>query len=271
MSMQPNTDVDRIIASQRLWAKRNNLPINPRSSGLADIDTALFASLTSSARNQFASAPGGELQKMHSFRSSSALAVNVFLPWEQDPTGIAHLLGGSDGYESVAFEQPFATDVSWDPHLDVILAGGDVPVAVESKFVEPYDDKERATVAEAYFRRPDLWEGMDELRNTARQIADGKVVFERLEAAQLIKHSLGLANKYGAGQFKLVYVWYRIPGAKADRHQEEIDQFEESIGNSIDLNVLTYQDLFVELQMHEEPMTGYFDYLRDRYFRQVQS
>lgn len=268
MDIDPPDVAELLKIDQLAWAQRNERPTNARRTGLANISTALFAPLTDAAREQFAKAPGGELQKMHSFRSSSALAVNVFMPWGDDPTQIAHLLGGSGRYESVAFEQPFATDVSRDPHLDVVLKGGEVLIAVESKFVEPYDDKERSTVAEAYFEKSELWEDMDDLRDMAGRIADGRVAFERLEAAQLVKHALGLAHQLGPHQFKLVYLWYRIPGAKAVQHQEEIDEFVDSVGDSVDLKVLTYQELFFQLVTGEEPAVGYFDYLRSRYFRE---
>lgn len=270
MQTEDTDAVHRVKTDQIAWARRNGIAINRPESGLASLDLALFCPLTPQASAEIGAAPGGELRRMHSFRSSTALAVNVFMPWYRDPTAIAHALGGTGRYKSVAFERPFATGVSRDPHLDVLLEGGDVPIAVESKFVEPYDDEERSRISEVYISDDSVWQGMPQLRIFARQIADRDVVFERLDASQLIKHSLGLAKTYGSAKFSLLYVWYRVPGAKADQHAEEVARFVGLVRDAVDFTALTYQELFSELLSEDEPMPGYFDYLGERYFRAIE-
>jgi len=60
-----------------------------------------------------------------------------------------------------------------------------------------------------------------------KEIAAGFQRFERLGAAQLIKHALGLTRRLGPGGFCLVYLWYEVPGRDADQHLTELAGFAE--------------------------------------------
>ena len=130
------------------------------------------------------------------------------------------------------------------------------------KFVEPYDGQSN-DFRPSYFSRGDIWDGMPRLLEFAEAISTNEISFQRLKAAQLIKHSLGLRREYGADGFVLVYLWYDYAGSEADLHREEINTFLEVARGDIDVRSLTFEELLAGVVV--EPASGYFEYLRDRY------
>ena len=265
MAFSSTDDADRIISGQKLWAHNAGLRENPNGTGLATRDDALFLALTPEVIGQLEAAPGGELRRIHSFRSSSALALNVFLPWVGSAPRIGALLDGHGAHDDIAFESKQDTGVS-EPYLDVLITGGDVVIAIESKFVEPYDDHARSTFSEKYFKSDELWSQFPSLKPLARRFSDTEKGFERLDAAQLLKHAMGLTNRYGASGFLLTYVWYELDGQRAAQHKDEITTFREMIGDSFEFRAITYQELFFRMAETPEPSPGYLSYLADRYF-----
>jgi hypothetical protein len=265
MTFASTDDAERIIERQRLWARGAGLPSNRNGTGLAIRDDSLYQALTPEVIAQLAAAPGGELRKIHSFRSSTALALNVFLPWKSDPGRIGTMLGGKGLYSDIAFESEQDTGIS-KPYLDVLITGDDIAIAIESKFVEPYDDHSRSTFSEKYFDSDELWTQSPNLEPMARRFSDVQKDFERLDAAQLLKHAMGLINRYEVSGFLLVYAWYELDGQRATKHRSEISAFTDLIGDSFGFQAITYQELFSRLIEVPEPSPGYIEYLADRYF-----
>ena len=260
-----STDAKRVVKAQQRWAEAAGRPVNAAGSGLATRHDALFMDLPTDVAAQFEGAPGGELRKIHSFRSSSGLAVNVFLPWRSQPTPIAHLLGGGGSYDRLAFEAAHDTGIS-QPYLDVLISGGNVTIAVESKFVEPYDDHDRSVFSDKYFGRDGLWKPFPELKPIALRFSKADGCYERLDAAQLLKHAMGLINAYGRDGFELVYLWYEIEGSRASQHRKDISEFTALTADVFPMRAVTYQDLFRDIKRLDEPSDGYLAYLADRYF-----
>ena len=102
--------------------------------------------------------------------------------------------------------------------------------------------------------------------------------YQHLDAAQLLKHMLGLANSRGTGEpmcyknWTLLYLWFNPGGPEAEHHEKEIKQFigEVSRGGKVGgggkIRAMTYQNLFEELSqklgdLHKE----YKNYLIQRY------
>jgi hypothetical protein len=191
---QETIDSPEIIHALRVatyWARGQGLELNRLRSGFARLEDALFIPLDPESRQQFADGAGGELTRLHSLRSSSALAYNTFAPWKTDPTRVASVLGGLGPYDALGFEQQYPTGVSSrHPHLDVVLAGGAPPVAVESKFLEIYDEPKPAEFSRRYLAADELWTGLPNLRALAEELAENPWAFQRLGAAQLVKHTL---------------------------------------------------------------------------------
>jgi hypothetical protein len=266
---QETIDSPEIIHALRVatyWARGQGLELNRLRSGFARLEDALFIPLDPESRQQFADGAGGELTRLHSLRSSSALAYNTFAPWKTDPTRVASVLGGLGPYDALGFEQQYPTGVSSrHPHLDVVLAGGAPPVAVESKFLEIYDEPKPAEFSRRYLAADELWTGLPNLRALAEELAENPWAFQRLGAAQLVKHTLGLARKYGHDGFSLVYLWYDFYGETAQTHRAELERFTQVAAQDITFGAMTHQDLFGRLTKLEEPIPGYLKYLAGRY------
>jgi hypothetical protein len=94
----------------------------------------------------------------------------------------------------------------------------------------------------------------------------GEVVFQYLDASQLLKHALGLATHLGE-RFSLHYFYYDWPGAESQQHQAEIRAFADLVDAGLAFTAASYQELFARLQ---DGSTGehatYLDYLHQRYF-----
>jgi hypothetical protein len=126
--------------------------------------------------------------------SSSALAVNSFVAW-QDAPQLLKLADVTGFTGTLAFEAKCPNGVSAiPPHLDVLLERGDEIVAVESKCTEFLSTKKSVKVSPRYLR---LAERGDE-RAESRWFASLALApeFRLLDAYQLIKHYLGLSHEY---------------------------------------------------------------------------
>lgn len=252
------------------WSRGQGLELNASGTGFASLDDALFIPLDPESRQEYADGAGGELKRIHSLRSSSALVYNLFAPWKPDPTPLASLLGGSGSYTKLNFERQYPTGVSSrHPHLDVVISNdlenGTLPIAVESKFLEIYDQPKPAKFSRRYLEADELWTGLPNLRSLGETLAGRPATFQRLAAAQLVKHTLGLAREYGHVGFKLVYLWYDFFGENANTHRSEVEHFAEIAASDISFTAMTYQRLFEKLTNLEEPGSGYFRYLAGRY------
>ena len=93
----------------------------------------------------------------------------------------------------------------------------------------------------------------------------GETKFRYLNAAQLLKHGLGLAQP-SVGQFSLFYLWYYVPSDEATQHGNEVKEFADAIGAELDFRAITYQDLF-HSALHDlgAENAAYKRYLQERY------
>jgi hypothetical protein len=209
--------------------------------------------------------------KQYSLWSSSALACNVFDYWrERTLAPLLPALSVQDmAYEHPEFEQKFRTGVrSARANLDVVLRASDsacLPIAVESKFTEPYQSGEKECLRPSYFQHPETWDRLPACRTTAESLTVSKR-FECLDAGQLLKHILGLTRTFGQGGFILLYLWYEVEGSKAsDQHRAEVVEFSGLISTEVQFRSETYQRFFSRLAPNVVG-TPYETYLRSRYF-----
>ena len=270
----PSDPVSEILARQRAWARTAGVPLDRSGIVARTIEGNLFGPLSVEARHEFSRGAGGELGTpqapgpMASLRSSAALVVNVFDPWRGSAlTPLASALAADSAANRLRMEVTVPTGLRGiPPHLDVVVdrPHGHV-LAIESKFTEPYDHATNA-FKPSYFKKDSIWDSLPRLRGLAERIDAGEEVFEHLGAAQLIKHSLGLARASGVEGFTLLYLWYEWPSTMATVHRAEIERFAAIAAVDISFRALTYQELFEQLEAVPEPAVGYLDYLRSRYF-----
>jgi hypothetical protein len=257
-----------IVRQQRRWAGARGIPIDERGRTVS-LDGNLFAPPHPDTHREFEAGAGNELGgDLRSLRSSAALACNVFDYWRRhpsEPVAQACGLGGSSC--RVSFERKFPTGLGGTPpHLDVVLEPEEgPPTAIESKFSELYGTAHN-DFRKSYFTRQAVWEGLPHSLDLAHRIRDGDATFQALGAAQLLKHALGLKQAYGPRGFRLLYLWYEVPGETAKLHQKEVDDFARQVADDFVFDSLTYQELFPRLQETAAEHQEYLDYLGARYF-----
>src|SRR5256885_12900805 len=199
---------DDIIARQRAWAASQGLA--DAAGYLSTVAANLRAAVSTQAKQAFERGDGGELKdtasrpaKMRALYSSSALAVNVFDYWtsrDSAPLGRALELGSE--VRSLRFEAQFPTGLDGNPpnlDLAMVLANG-TTVGVESKFTEWLHAKSQPREAFKPKHFPDgpgLWHarGLRHSQALAQAIKNREKLFRHFDAAQLLKHPLGLATQ----------------------------------------------------------------------------
>ncbi len=260
------------------WAQGRGL--DPDEKGyLPDVESNLFQPLSPASRKSFEDGSGAELvdrpksaAKMRALHSSSALAVNVFDYWvgrDCKPLQTALELGTS--IESIVFEAQYPTGLGGiPPNVDVALTLSDGhTIGIESKFSEWLSPKKpgKNPFKEKYF--PDgegIWTrlGLPHSQALVESIHSGARHFTHLYAAQLLKHSLGMANMFG-NRFSLCYIYCDWPGQESEIHRREIDEFDHAVGEELRFKAVSYQELFALLKNVGGVDSGYLGYLQSRY------
>jgi hypothetical protein len=275
--MSAKTDV---LAMQCAWAGRVGLAPDDRGY-VPTFAENLYQPLSARALAAFRHGSGNELQdkgaspaKMRALHSSSALVVNLFDYWaERDLSLVVASLGLRPDRASIEFEAQFRTGLDGNPpNLDLCVRfeNGWV-VGVESKFTEWLVPKAMGSepFKPKYF--PDarkLWadHGLEACQTLAEAMHSGVRRFRYLDAAQLLKHALGLACHHPA-TFELCYLYYEVPSTESAVHRAELDQFADLIRGDFEFQVRTYQELYRRLRdVAGTEHAAYLAYLDARYF-----
>ncbi len=185
-------------------------------------------------RADFEQGSGNELGgKFRAAHSSSALAANCFGPFVKRPQDLT--LCGAAGFDTVAFERKCPVGLAQartPPNLDVVAAGGDCVVAVESKCLEHLGAKQ-AKFADAYrdqitdARRDGPWYA------EMMRLREHPNAYRHLDAAQLVKHAFGLAHTFPDRDVRLLYLFWEP--ANADEfdvfqlHRDEVVAFSDRV------------------------------------------
>lgn len=290
--------LDFIHSKQQGWAKRKGLNLvaggtkPDKKSYLSSIADNLFEPLSKRSLASYESADGNEtedsntrLAKMKALHSSSAIVVNLFQYWQgKDIYPILKALKMVPAQLSplnweIKFEEQFviSEDKPNSPaNIDVVIHAPQSVIGIESKFAEPYYRDKHKGLEKSYVEKPSFWDGLPYLHELAKEISPNNNRFQCLDAAQLIKHVLGLTkgcmNKNGGNShlrqdFRLLYLWYDVVGTKGVEHRKEIEQFAEiAKKDNVKFSHITYQEVIANLA--EEFYDGnetYCNYLTDRY------
>ena len=273
--MRTLNDLAQLQVHQRGWAATRGFLPGERDY-LTTVDDNLLFPLSAPARGQYNNGRGSELRdqpkypsKMRALHSSSALVVNVFDYWTLiDKSLLSRALGIDPPATYLEFEyQPPLPTGTTPPNLDVrLIQSSGHGIAVESKFTEwtHHKGSSKSPFSERYFSGPNLWSncGLDRCQKLAESLHkpdDDTALFTCLDAPQLLKHALGLANTLQE-RFDLWYVFYDFFDPQAKQHRDEIEQFKEAVGAELRFKVLTYQEVFAGL-CREVPSQD-ADYLR---------
>lgn len=209
---------------------------------------------------------------MAALHSSSALAVNTFDFWSgKSLRPVTSALGLHGDAQTFKFEAQFPTGLDGSPpNLDLAFyCAGDHVVGVESKFSEWLTPKSAAKPCfkEKYFpRNGSLWAevGLPGAQELAAALHDGRERFRHLDAAQLLKHMLGLGTA-APGRFTLHYLFYDWPSPQSRLHEEELTRFAQFVGRDAPFSWSTYQDTIAALAANGAADQAYLGYLQRRY------
>ncbi|WP_373145830.1 PGN_0703 family putative restriction endonuclease [Bacteroides thetaiotaomicron] len=280
----------------------------------------LFEPLSKESIESYNSGDGNEtkdsktrLAKMKALHSSSAIVVNLFQYWQgKDVCPILNackltsrtnkvgyliknvgsvspekitIVPSSLDYE-IKFEEQFqiSEDKSQFPHspnIDVVIYTPLSTIGIESKFTEPYSSRKHGGLKQKYVENLSFWNGLPNLYEFAKEISPNDTKFQYLDAAQLIKHILGLkknsdeynfchrpkSGRFLSHSFHLLYLWYDVIGKGGSEHRKEIEQFAEIVQkDNIKFSHITYQEVIARLSKEfYDGNEAYCDYLTDRY------
>jgi hypothetical protein len=285
---------------QQRWAARKGIilrapaerPASTVAAYVNDLTCNLFEPLSARSRRQFIDGAGGELHppdglsgNMFAVYSSSALCVNVFHYWSrllhegrnQERTSTIEPLLAACGLparaaRSIDFEVPNAVNRRFktSPHLDVQISfegGAWQPLGVEAKFCEPYGKSRPGGLNPCYLREAGLWDGWPNVRGLAESISPKDTTHSSLDAAQLLRHLLGLRRQH-ENRFALLYLWFEVPRTQeALRHRQEVERFAALLNrDGITFSSRTYNQVLRELRdAGGTPDRPYVAYLLERY------
>lgn len=160
------------------------------------------------------------------------------------------------------------------PWLDVAIRMPGWLIGIEAKRYEPFRSKPKPELSDAYWRN--VWgEGMASYQQVRDDLRSGALVYRHLDAAQLVKHALGLltqADREDARRVVLVYL-HAAPTAWADdrpiprdmvaTHAAEIQDFADRVkGDRVSFAALTYSALMEKWVSHGDQIAKHAHELR---------
>jgi hypothetical protein len=232
------------------------------------------ADLRRGAGNELTDQPG-EPAKFCAAFSSSALAVNTFAPFRRRPERLS--LAGVTGFDAIELEYPCDNGlVGTNPHFDLFARTATTVIAVESKFLEPLQQKP-AQFSDQYARpfmgsvdRPRIAE--EPWAKMYARLRSDPQTYSHLDAAQLVKHYLALRHSFVTHEHTLVYLYWE-PANAADLAEYrdlrlEINDFAATVaGCDTRFVALSYPSLWREWQQNRAfvDMSQHLERLRQRY------
>ncbi len=223
----------------------------------------------------------GGLPKFCAVHSSAALAVNSYALWKRHAKELS--MFGAGGFESLRFEARCKNGIGTPPTMDVLLAGHHHVVGIESKCLEYFADH-TAVFADAYdlvgdqankdARRSSPWfRELHSLRAEPQK-------YVRLDAAQLIKHYMGLAHTFPAAgapcAITLGYVFWEPENwtevGPCVQHREELEQFAAAVaGDRVAFRWISYLELWAGWSRLRKPawLGEHVAALRKRYSARI--
>jgi hypothetical protein len=266
---------------QRRWARGAKIALNAAwPDYVTRLEDNLFRPLSPETQGEYGESGGGELvpqeggkpPKFLALHSSAALLCNLFEPWRHhDAQALAAACGADPRCTLLQFERTRPIRPTWrkPPHLDCEFQGtGARPTAVESKYLEPYcPRKQEDTLHSVYVSYHGLWDQLPRCAALARELYEGQERFVLVNAAQLLRHLLGLVVHYGGVRnFRFLYLFYDVQGEAGEQHRAELDRLRARLDPELEFDTRSYQEVFRALLPALDILPGYRDYLCERYF-----
>ncbi len=194
--------------------------------------------------------------KLAHAESSAALAVNAFGWFVDKPDLLPSLPDSEVAGRPTMIDVEFCARFPWSggrhPWLDAVVETDTHLIGVESKRFETFRDLKQAKLSSAY-DRPVWGDGMRGFQAMRDCLRAEPCRFRHLDAAQLVKHALGLATE-GRRRGRLPVLFYifaepgtrgtkPIPRADHDRHRMEIEAFAAAVaGDEVTFRAASYAE-----------------------------
>jgi len=204
---------------------------------VADVQANLISCVTTDMiKGDYENGSGQEWQrKIRAIHSSAALAANAFGKWKTEPSQLT--FRNVTGFDPPKLEAQCPTGLGGTPpNLDVLLQSEDTVFGIESKLLEPLTPKVPHFAASYSREKLPLCE--DAWWNLLERVRGRAWRPSHLDAAQLIKHYLGLRKQFYHGKkVVLVYLFWK-PLNAADiaeytRHADELARFRTAVQESV--------------------------------------
>lgn len=256
--------VDR--AKQALWNK-SGLP-HDRRGYVTNVERNLVSGVTSEMiEKDYLKGSGHEWErKFLAIHSSSALVANTFGRWKTEPSRLT--FADCTGFDKLELEAQCPTGLGGTPpNLDILLKSTDTVIGIESKLLEPLTPTQ-PKFSNSYSRdrlplcEDAWWSLLERVRQSPAS---------HLDAAQLIKHYLGLRNKFPSlTNVLLVYVfWKPLNADKFDeysRHAEDLEKFQRALHHSETVRFMSLDYLHLwDTWENDRNMAQHAKLLKDRY------
>lgn len=274
-------ELHRILEGQRAFARRREIRLS-ESGHTPDLRANLFREPAPETLRELeagARRPLGDGSKpcdLQLLESSAALICNVFEAGRDDPGDLAAACGGDAHASCMRFCEDVGSE-SLPCEVDVLFGVRDStppddtrPTAVLASYTEPYrsarpfrDPANR--VPSEWLEARELWNALPGCRGLALDVRATPRRYEHLAVAELLTVAASLTRRHGHRGFRLVHLWYEIPGRAANAYRRDLDRFRHRVGGEIDFRTLTWQSLYEALAGGENAAPDQLKYLRDRY------
>jgi len=204
--------------------------------------------------------------KIRAIHSSAALAANAFGRWKSDPSRLQ--LAGISGFGPPKLEAQCPSGLrGTPPNLDVLLLSPTAIIGIESKLLEPLTPTlPKFTASYSRDRLPLCEDAWWSLLERVRQWPPS-----HLDAAQLIKHYLGLRKQFPNGKtILLLYLFWQPLNANKfaeySRHAEDLAKFREVVqaSQSVRFVAMDYMELWDAWET-DKNMAPHAKNLKNRY------
>jgi len=214
---------------------------------------AIRTDLTGKGGSELVAKSGGS-PKFHAAHSSAGLAANTFGPFLGEGHGLP--LGGETFTGDKHLEVKCPSGLRGTPPTLDCLVDGPAVLAVESKFLETFEPRV-AHFSHAY------GEAMAAVHTTwcgeYRRLVEDPHRYRHLDAAQLVKHYLGLRKQFSNRPVTLVYLYWEPLNADeiaaCSIHAGELAEFQKNVRDpKVRFVVMSHRQLWDDWAAAEQPV-----------------
>ncbi|MFO7761889.1 MAG: PGN_0703 family putative restriction endonuclease [Thermodesulfobacteriota bacterium] len=229
-------------------------------------DNLLPGITTSLFKTDLEAGSGNELEnKFKAVHSSSALVINCFAPWKKKPRDL--IIDGIKGFDRITFEKQCPTGLGGTPpNLDLVLENKSQVIGVESKFTEYLTPKKPQFAAS--YNKNNLPQAEDKWMDLIERLRENSSE-QYLDAAQLVKHYLGLRKQYADREITLLYLFWEPENWQEydefQAHRKEFESFSNQVADtSVQFIAQSYSSLWDD--WHKRGLDpAHLSWLRGRY------